>query len=757
MEEYKDLRPFQVWLINQINTWGVNNFPFVESDFDSLTNYGMMQKLMKALNDVINNENAVEQNMSSLYQAFIDLQTYINNLDLQDEVNNKLDEMAESGELEEIMADYLNSKAIFGFDNVASMKTATNLINGSYAKTLGYYNINDNGGATYKIRTITNEDIIDEGSIIALNDNTLVAELIIKDRIINVKQFGAKGNSNYFNENDHKLYVDSEYTSESNDDTNSIQNAINYCFSNNTKNINTNAYTLLFPTANYKINHSLYLSNNIDVDGKYSIIIPTYNFNGTYLFATNVNPTDTTTWIMATPHRHAYFKDILPTDYNKQNIGLLLLGDTREVKGILASYMGWVIHTISEYIDSVTIKDINVNAPSGGEYQLKFTGAGDGLLIDNCHFYGDKSMCNSGGDTYCVGTNLFINAIQLNNHNGSITNCINGRIELNVGNYDINNFHCEQGQILVKNCETSISNSILWENPANYSPIYVINTNSVKSGFACNLENNDFYVLQREEHDFTVERADIDISTSSGSVSINNCVRRMFSSNTGEQTRFRTLATINTPNGIYYMIRPIQNFLDGLYYDDYSIYDEMSSRYSTSNFSPGTASETETPYNFPLVETTYTAYEVFDFNRLLGRKLGEGTITPTNTSIIALRNLHENNNTYLYIEKVLNNTVYYVFVPLVLGVRIYDFGDNLGGLPWKTRDTALTFNSDISYLEKKDKYVKMRATSFPSLGTWKKSDEITNSGITSESTWIKAFNTTNGTPTWVKYIMDIVS
>ena len=141
MEEYKDLRPFQVWLINQINTWGVNNFPFVESDFDSLTNYGMMQKLMKALNDVINNENAVEQNMSSLYQAFIDLQTYINNLDLQDEVNNKLDEMAESGELEEIMADYLNSKAIFGFDNVASMKTATNLINGSYAKTLGYYNI----------------------------------------------------------------------------------------------------------------------------------------------------------------------------------------------------------------------------------------------------------------------------------------------------------------------------------------------------------------------------------------------------------------------------------------------------------------------------------------------------------------------------------------------------------------------------------------------------------------------------------------
>ena len=75
--------------------------------------------------------------------AVKEIQNFLKTLDLQDEVNNKLDEMAESGELQEIMAAYLNTKAIFGFDNVASMKEATNLIDGSYAKTLGFYSKND--------------------------------------------------------------------------------------------------------------------------------------------------------------------------------------------------------------------------------------------------------------------------------------------------------------------------------------------------------------------------------------------------------------------------------------------------------------------------------------------------------------------------------------------------------------------------------------------------------------------------------------
>ena len=110
--DYTNLTPFKTWLVNQINTWGINNFPFLESDFDKLTNYGMMMKLMKAMNDVIGNQNKVEDDMTNLFNAFTELQTYISNyfdnLDVQEEINNKLDEMATSGELTNLIKNYVD-------------------------------------------------------------------------------------------------------------------------------------------------------------------------------------------------------------------------------------------------------------------------------------------------------------------------------------------------------------------------------------------------------------------------------------------------------------------------------------------------------------------------------------------------------------------------------------------------------------------------------------------------------------------------
>ena len=82
---------------------------------------------------------------------------------------------------------------IIGFDTVADMKASANLIDGSFAQTLGYHAKNDGGAGLYKIRNVTNDDVIDEGSIVEMNDpqNQLVAELIGAD--LNVNQFGAYG------------------------------------------------------------------------------------------------------------------------------------------------------------------------------------------------------------------------------------------------------------------------------------------------------------------------------------------------------------------------------------------------------------------------------------------------------------------------------------------------------------------------------------------------------------------------------------
>lgn len=80
---------------------------------------------------------------------------------------------------------------IYGFDTVADMKLATNLINGSYAQTLGYYTINDDGSAKYMIRTKEIDDTPDEMLLIAIGDN-LVAELVTNGKI-NTAQCGVIG------------------------------------------------------------------------------------------------------------------------------------------------------------------------------------------------------------------------------------------------------------------------------------------------------------------------------------------------------------------------------------------------------------------------------------------------------------------------------------------------------------------------------------------------------------------------------------
>lgn len=181
---FNKLTPFKWFLLE--------NFPFIEADFDALTNWQLFCKLGKEMNKIINSENTLGTQMENVTNAFIELQNYVNNyftnLDVQQEINNKLDAMVKDGTLDQIIQQYLNSSAIWGFDTVQDMKNATNLINGSYAKTLGYYEINDGGEATYKITNTVSETEYHE----ELN-NGLFATLIIDNDSVNVHQFGAKG------------------------------------------------------------------------------------------------------------------------------------------------------------------------------------------------------------------------------------------------------------------------------------------------------------------------------------------------------------------------------------------------------------------------------------------------------------------------------------------------------------------------------------------------------------------------------------
>lgn len=133
------------------------------------------------------NENA--EAIVELQNLFIELKDYVDhyfdNLDIQTEINNKLDEMAESGQLTEIIGQYLEISSIIAYNTLNDLANADNLINGSFTRIYGKITYNDGYGAYYKIRTKTESDTPDGDNLVTLiNFPTLIAEKI-EDTTIN--------------------------------------------------------------------------------------------------------------------------------------------------------------------------------------------------------------------------------------------------------------------------------------------------------------------------------------------------------------------------------------------------------------------------------------------------------------------------------------------------------------------------------------------------------------------------------------------
>lgn len=78
---------------------------------DSLSYYELLNKIVVYLNNTIEDVSKAEGNIDSLLTAYTQLQNYVNNyfdnLDVQEEINNKLDAMAESGELSALLEPFI--------------------------------------------------------------------------------------------------------------------------------------------------------------------------------------------------------------------------------------------------------------------------------------------------------------------------------------------------------------------------------------------------------------------------------------------------------------------------------------------------------------------------------------------------------------------------------------------------------------------------------------------------------------------------
>ena len=95
MHNLEKLSPFKYYIIT--------SFPYIEEDFDALTNYELFCKVTKYLNDILDSQNDVIDNFNEVYAAWLETKEYIDNffetLDVQSEINYKLDQMALDGSL----------------------------------------------------------------------------------------------------------------------------------------------------------------------------------------------------------------------------------------------------------------------------------------------------------------------------------------------------------------------------------------------------------------------------------------------------------------------------------------------------------------------------------------------------------------------------------------------------------------------------------------------------------------------------------
>lgn len=217
--------------------------------------------LCKFLQDTVipavNNNGQAVAELQALYIQLKDyVDNYFKNLDVQQEINKKLDEMAEDGTLAQIVNQYI-SNCILSFKNVESMKSSEYAIENSICRTLGYYQENDNGGSYYIISS-TNLPYS-----ITLNNGLYANFINPNNHEINIKQFGVIGDG-------------------LTDDTTSFTNALNYIKNIGGSIINNN--TILLKSS---ISIEDFTANcNLQGNGSFIFDLTAISQNGLYIKTT---------------------------------------------------------------------------------------------------------------------------------------------------------------------------------------------------------------------------------------------------------------------------------------------------------------------------------------------------------------------------------------------------------------------------------------------------------------------------------------
>lgn len=433
-------------------------------------------------NTVIPTVNQNGQAVEELQNLYVELKSYVDNyfddLDVQTAINNKLDDMAESGQLTDIIAQYLQLAGVLAFNNVNDMKNATNLVNGSIVKTLGFYSYNDGGGAFYKIRTITNQDNINNIDIFAItNSNDLIAELI-HDNEINVLQIGCK-----------------------NDNSTDISSIINYM---------TEKTNLFFPAGFYKVDNPLIIKSNIR--GNFFHRDTTYNINKDTVLISNIenelngenNPTQCVLNISNVNYGfemkninikcnsnengiYGYYSNT-----NRINIKNVSISNVHNAHGIFINSENWISRLV--YLDNICI--FGTNEEYANSTGIKILTSGDNR-INNLEIMGCQVGLNT--NVTAFGSNWHIWTGPLQGHDENDWWAGTRGIIIDEGVFD--NIYIDSAYLpivatnkkycMINNLITMNDNSMDGSNKYDSSIVY--NFNGTINNWELNLDNRTLY------------------------------------------------------------------------------------------------------------------------------------------------------------------------------------------------------------------------------------------------------------------------
>lgn len=140
-KQFKDLKYFKGWTLE--------NFPFIEDDFDAITTYQFMCKIVEYLNEVIYNQKILDENNEEIVKLVKELKAYVDEYledltDIKEEIANIEENLTSLGEtVDENTVDIANLDT--KIDNeISSLKNYTdNAIQTNYNTLKTYVDYQD--------------------------------------------------------------------------------------------------------------------------------------------------------------------------------------------------------------------------------------------------------------------------------------------------------------------------------------------------------------------------------------------------------------------------------------------------------------------------------------------------------------------------------------------------------------------------------------------------------------------------------------